>query len=241
MGFSRRAPGAAAIATEAGDDQERMASDSLPHAPSPTGMDPHIGASASLETAPSRQVWQHSLPHIVATTPTLAIAERFDTTMSMNFRAFADQVDAVIKANSAAKVIPSAEAIAEEVLMQQHEHVTQEHGTRVSREQWNEHRNEVDMGKDADLAYRETDETGREIYCPVCLTYCGSKGDVGIASYRKLNVTKACIERHLSTFRHKQALQMHVLEVESLARRTRVGLTIGKTVWQTLREGCSYL
>jgi len=91
-------------------------------------------------------------------------------------------VNAVITINSAAKVIPSAEAITEEVLRQQREHVTEEHGTRVSREQWKEYRNEVDMAKDAGLAYRETDEIGREIYCLVCLTYCGSKGDVGIAS-----------------------------------------------------------
>jgi hypothetical protein len=112
---------------------------------------------------------------------------------------------------------------------QHHEHVTEEHEAIVSREQWNEHRNEVDMVKDVGLAYRETDETGREIYYPVWLTYRGSKGDFGIASYRKLNGTKAYIERHLGNFQHKQALQMQVLEVENKARRTRVGLTIGGT------------
>jgi hypothetical protein len=53
MGFSRRAPSVASIATEAGDDHERMASGSLPHVPSPTGIDFHIGASTSLRAAPS--------------------------------------------------------------------------------------------------------------------------------------------------------------------------------------------
>jgi hypothetical protein len=56
-----------------------------------------------------------------------SIDERFGTTVSMNFRAFADQMDAFIKVNSAAKVIPSAMAIAEEVLRQHQEHVTEEH------------------------------------------------------------------------------------------------------------------
>ena len=96
MGFSRRAPGDAAIAPEGGDDHERMASGSLPHDPSPTGMDPHIGASASLETALSRRIWQHSLPHTTATTPTTEIAKRFGAIVSMNFRAFADQVDKLV-------------------------------------------------------------------------------------------------------------------------------------------------
>jgi hypothetical protein len=88
----------------------------------------------------------------------------------MNFRAFAEQVDAVIKANSAETVIPSTEAIAEEDLRQQQQHETEEHGTGVSWELWKEHRNEANMVRDVGLAYRETDENGREIYCPICLT-----------------------------------------------------------------------
>ncbi len=78
-------------------------------------------------------------------------------------------MDAIIKANSATKVIPSAEGIAEEVLRQQQEHLTVEHETIVSREKLKEHRNEVNMIKDVGLAYKETDETGREIYCSMCL------------------------------------------------------------------------
>ena len=161
--------------------------------------------------------------------------------MSTNFRAFAEQVDAVIKANSVAKVIPSAEAIAEEVLKQQQQHVTEEHGTGVCREAWQDHRNEADMVRDAGLAYRETDESGREIYCPICLTYYGGKGDVGIASNMKLHVTKKCVARHLGTAMHMKALQMQAMEVDRQARRNRVGLTVGRTTLQTLREGSSYL
>jgi hypothetical protein len=87
----------------------------------------------------------------------------------MNFRAIAEHVDAVIQANSAAQVIPSAEDIAEEVLRQQQVNATQQHGTGVFREIWREHRNEADMVRDAGLAYREIDDNGREIYCLVCL------------------------------------------------------------------------
>jgi hypothetical protein len=79
-------------------------------------------------------------------------------------------VDAAIKANSASKVIPYVEEIAENFLRMQHQHVTYEHGTGVSREPWKEHRNEEDMVKHVGLAYRETNENNREIYCPVCLT-----------------------------------------------------------------------
>ena len=77
---------------------------------------------------------------------------------------------AVIKANSAAKIIQSAEAITEKVLRQQHHHVAAEHGTGVSREQWKKHRNEACMIRDDGLAFQETEGNGREIYCPVFLT-----------------------------------------------------------------------
>ena len=108
------------------------------------------------------------------TPPSTAIAERNTRTSNVDFRAFAQQVDLVIKANSAAQVIPFAEAIAAEVLKQQQQHLTQQRGTCVSRELWKEHRNEADMVRDVGLAYREDDANGREIYCLVCLTYGGS-------------------------------------------------------------------
>ncbi len=97
------------------------------------------------------------------------------------------------------------------------------------------------MVKDVGLAYRETDESGREIYCPICLTYCGGKGDVGIACNKKLHVTKKCVARHLDTTMHMKALQMQAMEVDRQARRNRVGLIVGRAALQTLREGSSYL
>ena len=118
MGFSRRAPGATTIATEAGDDHEMMASGILPHAPSPTGSDSHIGASTGLRTAPStagqdsliealaslgiapsRRIRQPLLPHVTTAPTSIAIAERFSTTTVINFQAIAEQMDAVIKSN----------------------------------------------------------------------------------------------------------------------------------------------
>jgi len=135
MGFSRRAPSDASIATESGDGHERMADGNLPHVLLPTCIDSHTGASTSLRsaplnagqesfieasgslgTAPSRRIRQSSLPHVAEKTTSTVIDERFSTTTVINFRAFAKQMDAVIKSNSAAKVIPFAEAIVEEVL-----------------------------------------------------------------------------------------------------------------------------
>ncbi len=44
------------------------------------------------------------------------------------------------------------------------------------------------MVRDAGLAYPDTDDNGRRIYCPVWLTYCNNKGYVVITSYPKLLV-----------------------------------------------------
>ena len=145
MGFTRRAVGAAAIAIEA-------------HAPSASHLDPHIEVSGNMGTAalsPARQepvivasrslaaassapAQRPSLPHVVSATPPTVIVERNMTTGSVNLRAFVEQVDTVIKANSAAQVIPSAEAIAEEVLREQQHQRTQQHGTGFFRELWKE-------------------------------------------------------------------------------------------------------
>jgi len=45
--------------------------------------------------------------------------------VAINFQAFAEHMDAVIKSNSAAKVIPYAEAIAEKVLRQHQHHAVE--------------------------------------------------------------------------------------------------------------------
>jgi hypothetical protein len=84
------------------------------------------------------------------------------------------------------------------------------------------------MIRDAGLAYRDTEGNGREIYFSVFLTYCGSKGDVGIGSQRKLHVTNKYVDRHLGTARHKQALQLQWMKVERKACRTRVKLAVGR-------------
>ncbi len=90
-------------------------------------------------------------------------------TRSLNITSFVEQVDTVIKASSAAQVIPSAKAIAEEVLRQQQHRRSLHHVTRVSRELWKEHRNEADMVREDGLAYRDNDDNGRDILCPVFL------------------------------------------------------------------------
>ncbi len=94
-------------------DAHNVATSSLGNATSSAGHD--LG---SLRTAQSQRIRHPSLPQATAATPSTAIVDRITVTWSINFRAFAEQVDAVIKANSATQVIPSAEAIAEEVLKQ---------------------------------------------------------------------------------------------------------------------------
>ena len=127
------------VLSTAGQDYLIEASRSLRIASSTAGQGSFIEASGSLGTAPSWRIRQSSLPHVATTTTSTTIAKRFLTTTVINFRVFAEQMDAVIKSNSAAKVNPSAEAIAEEVLRQQQHHVIEarikEHGTGVSWEQ----------------------------------------------------------------------------------------------------------
>ena len=78
-------------------------------------------------------------------------------------------MDTVIKANCTAQVIPSAHAIAMEVLRQQKESNDEEHGAGVSRERWMEHTTLPDMVRDSGLSFRGTDGEEREVYCSVCL------------------------------------------------------------------------
>ena len=105
MGFTRRAAGAAAIAIEA-------------HALSASRLDPHIVALGSLGTSALSHAQheplivasgslaaaslvagqQPSLPHVVSSAPpSTAIVERYMGTRSLNNRAFAEQVDTIIK------------------------------------------------------------------------------------------------------------------------------------------------
>ena len=80
------------------------------------------------------------------------------------WRSLTRSLDGVIKSNSTAQVIPSAEAIAAEVLRQQQQHRTEQQGTGVSRENWLLHIVEADIVRDAGLAYREViDRLGKEL------------------------------------------------------------------------------
>ena len=69
-----------------------------------------------------------AIPHATAT------VDRNTSTWTVDFRAFAQHVDTVIKANSTTQVIYSAEAIAAEVLKQQQHHMTLQRGICVFRE-----------------------------------------------------------------------------------------------------------
>jgi len=78
---------------------------------------------------------QPSLQRETSTNPITVTAETMHTaTMSIPTSCFAKQVDVVIKANSAAQVILSSEAIAAEVLRTQEHHKTLNRGTSVFRE-----------------------------------------------------------------------------------------------------------
>jgi hypothetical protein len=61
----------------------------------------------------------------------------------------------VIKSNSTAQVIPSAEAIATEVLRQQDLQRIEQNGTSLIRENSTAHNVEADMIRDSGMAYRE--------------------------------------------------------------------------------------
>ena len=84
-----------------GLDPHIGASGSLGTDPSVPGQDYLIGASGSLVTAPSLRIRQLSSTQVTSTTfPTTAIDEINMASGSIKFRAFAQQVDTVIKANS---------------------------------------------------------------------------------------------------------------------------------------------
>jgi hypothetical protein len=71
-----------------------------------------------------------------------------------------------VKANSA-----TPKAIDEEVLRMQKQQHLEKHGTCLVRENWREHHNETNMVRDAGLAFRDTDDGAREVYCPVCESF----------------------------------------------------------------------
>jgi len=157
------------------------------------------------------------------------------------WRTLTSQVDTVIKANFTAQVIPSAHTIAMEVIKRGQESNVDEHGVGVSRERWIDHSTVPDMVRDSGMAYRATDDGGREVYCPVCLKYRAGDGHEVLNVPGRLSVARKSIARHLATQRHKQALAEEQREVTRGERRRKVGLNIARTALQTLREGASYV
>ena len=109
------------------------------------------------------------------------------------------------------------------------------------RELWREHRIQADVVRDSGMAYRDTDDTARDILCPVCCEYRDGAGDLIFSADQRLSDLKKAIGRHLECSRHKQALEEQERALLLAVRRSRVGLTIARTALQTLREGCSYL
>ncbi len=107
--------------SDAGEDAHMEAIASKGIVPSAERHDSLIGTIESLGTSPSRQFIRHLSEVQVAssTLPTTAIVKRRRASWSINFRAFAEQMDTIIKPNSAAQANPSAKAIAEEILRQQ--------------------------------------------------------------------------------------------------------------------------
>ena len=76
-------------------------------------------------------------------------------------------MDTVIKYNVNEGVIASKESVAEEVWRQEKERHVEVHGLGVHRELWMDHVTAPDMVRDSGLAYRDNDNEGREVYCPV--------------------------------------------------------------------------
>jgi hypothetical protein len=152
-------------------------------------------------------------------------------------------MDAVIKATATAKVIPSAEAIAKEVMKQQREQEIQQNGTRAPRERWMENRNEVDNARDAGLTYESNEEGERVISRPLCVEFgdfvLGKVGTIKLGR-RACDMRKA-IMKLLQGRTHADALEARQKELRQNVRRTRIGLNTVRTGLQTLREVSSFV
>jgi hypothetical protein len=78
------------------------------------------------------------------------------------------------------------------------------------------------------MNFRETDDTGREIHCPVCFQYRDGIGDFTFNVNERLPELKKSIARHLESNRHKQALKEQEHALLRAVCRSRVGLTIAR-------------
>ncbi len=70
-----------------------------------------------------------------------------------------------------------------------------------------EHNNVSDMVKDSGLAFRDTVDEGRVVFCPVCVKFRVGEGSDVIKTYQRLFETRKSIARRLGSLRHKQAME----------------------------------
>ncbi len=76
--------------------------------------------------------------------------------------------------------------IAAEVVRTQEKHRFQRNGTCFIRELWREHRILADVARKSGMAFRDTEDNGREIHCPVCFLYRDGTGDVALSVNRRV-------------------------------------------------------
>ncbi len=65
----------------------------------------------------------------------------------------------------------------------------------------------ADAVRDSCMDFRETDDNGLEIHCPVCFQYRDETSDVAFNVNQRLSELKKTIARHLESSRHKQTLK----------------------------------
>ena len=109
-----------------------------------------LAASVATTTVPSEHAADSALP-------AAATAELLHYPIAT--RHIRQQMDEAIKSN--------LKNIASEVVRIQEKHRLQRNGTCFIKELWREHRILADVVKESGMAFRETDDNGREIHCPV--------------------------------------------------------------------------
>jgi hypothetical protein len=106
-----------------------------------------------------------------------------------------------------------------------------------------QHTVEADIVKDAGLAYNEIEGgRDREITCPVCRDYGrGIAAEASFNNNQRVKFLRKTIQRHMEMDAHAKALTAMDKERTRNQRLCHVGLIIGRTSLQIMREGCNYL
>jgi hypothetical protein len=179
MGFTRGLLGDVAI----GDSSAGIASRSAPSGGLP------ISTSMVATTTSATTTLVATLATTLATTsvpsghaadfalPTVATDELLQYPIAT--RHIRQKMDEAIKSN--------LNNIASEVVRTQEKHRLKRNGTCFVRELWREHRNLVDVVGDSGMAFREMDDNGRKIHCPVCFQYRDGTGDVAFSVNLRLS------------------------------------------------------